>query len=274
MKRYVGPSVVSQMLNYVPTALPRSTTLVRGPGRAPGRPYILRYVAAGTKESEDPQLAREYVEQQVPIAASWSKALLLGIALVVSGIVAGQGVTTDTHHAAYALIGSALALVGVALIASAGFAPVGPDQTSLAASIVRIRNSQLLSGQITESTARQETDIARALWMLAQGDPWVVQLRNAGDLAMLGGSLVALVAVVCVALPLRPSAASGSIAAAAIGVLGLLAGACTGLRRGHDGRKEAIEGQRRHADVAQVFAAYVPPDRAVTAIRLIGEAVT
>ena len=278
MKLSARSSVVSQMLDYVPSALPRSTTLVRGPGRAPGRPYVLRYVAFVTSESRDPQLAREYAERRVPIAALWSKALLLGIALVVSGIVAGQGATTDTHHGAYALIGSALALVGVALIARADFAPVGPDPTSLAASIVRIRNSQLISGQITETTARQEAEVAHALWMLAQRDPWIVQLRNAGDLAMLVGSLVALVTVACVAVLLRPSAASGSIATAAIGFLGTLAGASTGLRRGNDGRKEAIEGQRRHADVARVFAAYVPRDDAAVAAararRLIGEAGT
>jgi hypothetical protein len=92
------------------------------------------------------------------------------------------------------------------------------------------------------------------------------RLKIIGGLVALGAGLLALIAVVIVALIVKPDTTGGSIATAAIGVIGSIVGAYFGVKIGTDGTQKAIEAQQQEATKAQVFALHTPPQDASSAI--------
>jgi len=88
------------------------------------------------------------------------------------------------------------------------------------------------------------------------------RLRLIGGLIALGIGLLALIIVVVVALAVKPDTTGGSIATAAIGVIGSIVGAYFGVKVGSDGTQKAIQAQQDEATKAQVFALHASPDDA------------
>ena len=88
------------------------------------------------------------------------------------------------------------------------------------------------------------------------------QLRVIGGLLALTAGLIALIVVVVVSLLVKTDTTGGSIATAAIGVIGSTVGAYFGVKVGSDGTKAAVEAQQKEAAKAQVFALHTPPDQA------------
>jgi hypothetical protein len=101
------------------------------------------------------------------------------------------------------------------------------------------------------------------------------RLKLIGGLVALSAGLAALIIVVIVALALKPTTSGGSIATAAIGVIGSIVGAYFGVKIGSDGTQQAVDGQRQEAAKAQAFALHVHPQEAEPALaeaqRLLGE---
>jgi hypothetical protein len=94
----------------------------------------------------------------------------------------------------------------------------------------------------------------------------VDRLKVIGGLLALSGGLVALVVVVIVALIVKPDTTGGSIATAAIGVIGSTVGAYFGVKIGSDGTQKAIDAQQQEATKAQVFALHTAPEAAADAM--------
>lgn len=92
------------------------------------------------------------------------------------------------------------------------------------------------------------------------------RLRVIGGLLALTVGLVALIIVVIVALIVKPDTTGGSIATAAIGVIGSIVGAYFGVKIGSDGTQKAVEAQQQEATKAQVFALHTSPQDAPTAM--------
>lgn len=92
------------------------------------------------------------------------------------------------------------------------------------------------------------------------------RLKIIGGLVALGAGLLALIIVVIVALIVKPDTTGGSIATAAIGVIGSIVGAYFGVKIGTDGTQKAIDAQQQEATKAQVFALHTSPQDAPMAI--------
>jgi hypothetical protein len=249
-------SAAIQMLAYVPSALPSSVTLSRGPGRRPTSPYVLRRVVVTPSEAGEAGRTPEFVEKTVEITARWNRFWLIGVGLFVSALAAGEGMTDETHRGEFAAVGTVLSLVGIAFIAITRFEPVGPDRTALARAITRICASRPVDGQVPDDAIRREAEVSDVLWALARDIPWLARLPDESDLVALLGSLAALAMVVGVTASLGSDTADRWIATAAIGLLASLAGAYAGAVRGAAGMRAAIEAQRRHATMAHVCAQY------------------
>jgi len=94
----------------------------------------------------------------------------------------------------------------------------------------------------------------------------IEQLKIIGGLVALGVGLLALIIVVVVALLVKPDTTGGSIATAAIGVIGSIVGAYFGVKIGSDGTQSAVSAQQDEATKAQVFALHTPPEQAGAAL--------
>jgi uncharacterized membrane protein YeaQ/YmgE (transglycosylase-associated protein family) len=90
----------------------------------------------------------------------------------------------------------------------------------------------------------------------------IEQLRIIGGLIALSAGLASLLVVVIVALIVKPDTTGGSIATAAIGVIGSIVGAYFGVKIGTDGTKAAVSAQQDEATKAQVYALHTPSEKA------------
>jgi hypothetical protein len=97
---------------------------------------------------------------------------------------------------------------------------------------------------------------------------WSEKLKVVGGLVALLVALGVVLTVALVAISLLSGDGQSivSIATAAFGVIGSLAGAYYGVKVGSDGTQNAIEALQKQAAHAQALAAYVPPDQSRAAL--------
>jgi hypothetical protein len=170
-----GTALVTEMLRYVPAAVPGAVSLKRAPGpRWSG--YTLRYLK--TRETlamgEDPP-GVETVE--LPIAAAWSVDFVVGIVLILLGMVVAVLLPPATHERVLALVAVIFVVIGLAELWRSRLTPVEPDRLSLANAVMRARLAALSdtadSGGIAQRVA-QEREISDLLIRMA------VPSRNTG----------------------------------------------------------------------------------------------
>jgi hypothetical protein len=98
-------------------------------------------------------------------------------------------------------------------------------------------------------------------------ESWSDHIKTIGGLVAVALGVVAVTAIAVVAIEVGTEIA-GTIASAAGGVIASIVGAFFGVKVGTDQTRNAVEGERRQAAKATVFAAHLPEGKATDVLRL------